>query len=171
MRPLSFLPKEELSDWGNDKIEQLITRYANEAQAKARKNYQENPVKAILIIDAQRTREEWRAVKQLVLNEAYPRTNMAMLWSIIHKYHPGEFPNLSIIIGLALTVPTHTADCERAFSAQNLIKTSKRSKMSESLLDDLLVIQLEGPGVQEFEYEAVLKVWRKIKKRRTENYK
>ena len=47
----------------------------------------------------------------------------------INKYYSSEFPNW---VKLAQIAPVHTADCERGFSAQNIVKTAHRKRLSPS---------------------------------------
>ena len=170
MRPVTFLSHEDLLVWGNEKLEELINKYGKDQQAPPRKNYQEETIKTESIIDPVSTRAEWIAVKQVVVNEGYPRDTMAALWELIRKYHSESFPNLIKLAEIALVAPTHTADCERAFSQQNLIKNSSRNRLSGPVLDDLLVVNLEGPPFQDMDFHEILKVWREVKERRIEKH-
>ena len=48
----------------------------------------------------------------------------------MNENHSDSFPNLKILASIALVVPLHTADVERGFSAQNLVKTNLRDKLT-----------------------------------------
>ena len=84
-------------------------------------------------------------------SEKYPRDNMGTLWSIIYKFHKDSFPNLLKLAAVALTLPIHTADCERGFSLQNNLKNCQRNRLLPERLDTLMVILAEGPPLQEFQ--------------------
>jgi len=60
----------------------------------------------------------------------------------------------------------HTADCERGVSAQNIVKTAHRNRLSPSTVDDMLTIKLEGGDSKDFDFQAALKHWRDAKTRR-----
>ena len=77
-----------------------------------------------------------------------------------------EFPNLVKLAQIGLSAPVHTADCERGFSAQIIVKTAHRNRLSPSTVDDLLTIKLEGGDPKEFDFQAALKHWRDAKTRR-----
>ena len=51
---------------------------------------------------------------------------------------------------LLLVSPIASVPCERAFSAQNLLKTRLRS-LSEGVLESLMRIRLEGPLLKDFD--------------------
>ena len=55
------------------------------------------------------------------------------------------FPTLSKLAQIYITLPPHTADCERGFSKMKLIKTDARNRMGEDSLDSLMRISINGP--------------------------
>ena len=56
-----------------------------------------------------------------------------------------------------LVVPVHTADCERGFSALGRIKTKNRSCLTNQYLKSLLLISLEGPPINKFDFQCCMK--------------
>ena len=85
---------------------------------------------------------------------------MGSLWSIIYKFHKDSFPNLFKLAAVALTLPIHTADCERDFSLQNNLKNCQRNRLQAERLDTLMVISVEGPPLEEFPFERALLKWK-----------
>ena len=63
----------------------------------------------------------------------------------IQWFHGDQFPNILKLAKLAVTLPVHTADVERVFSAQNLICTDLRNRISPETQDMLMRVYLEGP--------------------------
>lgn len=165
MRPIGLLSQSDLEKWGNDKLEVLLNWFGQKQQAPPKANGG-NTVQTDAIINQEATKDEWLKCKELVVAEGYPRDVLAVLWGLIKKFHPDSFPNLLKLAAIALVTPTHTSDCERAFSQQNLIKTSHRNRLSESVLDDLLVVQLEGPNPEEVDFSEFIREWRGVKERR-----
>ena len=162
MRPLSFLSKDELSTWGDEEIETLITHFGKEQTHK----YSDKVSKATPLIEADETKKEWTKVKSLVVNCGYPRDMLSILWGLISKYHKDEFPNLLKLSALAITAPIHTADCERGFSCQNITKTALRNRLSPDRVDDLITISTEGKPLEEYDFEKALTHWREKKHRK-----
>ena len=71
-RRLSFVPRSDLQTWGNQELEVLLTHFdSNPTDGEGR------------FLNSEAARHEWSLVKHLVLQEKYPRDNMATLWSII----------------------------------------------------------------------------------------
>ena len=56
-----------------------------------------------------------------------------------------QFPNLHILLQIALTLPITSCESERSFSQLKLVKTTRRSTMSETTLGGLALI--EGTGI------------------------
>ncbi len=62
-----------------------------------------------------------------------------------------RFPVMMKLVELMLVVSCSTAKVERSFSQLNLIKTPLRQSMSQDLLQDLMIIQMEGPSLADFD--------------------
>ena len=161
MRPISFLSSEELSVWGNDKLQTLIDHFGKELSHKESTS--------VPLLDPAAAKAEWSQIKPLVVDAAYPRDKLSTLWSIIHTYHKDMFPNLLKLAAVALVLPVHTADCERGFSNQNYLKTARRNRLSATRLQSLLTILTEGPAINEFDFQAATNLWKTAKSRRLFN--
>ena len=59
-----------------------------------------------------------------------------------------------------------SADCERGFSALKRIKTRLRNRLSNRILNNLLIISIEGPKLQEFDFEKAADILGAKKNRR-----
>ena len=147
LRGVSFMIAEDLSNYGNNKLLKLLNHYGSD---KA------NVVSGRVIpaaVDPMKTKMEWSLLKDVVKEQQYPTGKLSMLWSCIFKFHPDTFPNLLKLVQLALTLPLQTADVERGFSAQNLIKTAHRYRMEENTVDNLMTISVEGPAVERIDFK------------------
>ncbi len=159
MRNLSFLSKDDLEDYGNDKLGILIDHYGSDRVSRT-------SVKSEAIINPADTRMEWAMVKKVVLEQRYPRDSTSQLWMIIQSNHGETFPNLIRLAQIGLVVPLHTADCERGFSSQNNIHTTKRNRLEPVTLNRLMLIQLEGDDIEHFPFDECVKTWKDQKQRR-----
>ncbi len=70
------------------------------------------------------------------------------------------------IIKIALIVPLSNAQVEKIFSQQNLIKNKLRNKMNINTLNNHLMILLNGPKIEDFDFEKAYEYWRNNKSRR-----
>ena len=89
-------------------------------------------------------RAEWQTAKQLVCDNKYINTSTRVLYKQLYQYHKDALPNLSLLAELVLILPLQTADCERGFSVQIAIITSKRNRLGEESLNTLMPLKCEG---------------------------
>ena len=76
------------------------------------------------------------------------------------------FPAVAEAAERLLVLPVSTADCERGFSKQNLVKTCLRNSMGTKTLDNLMRISIDGPELKDFEFKRAFLNWAKQKSRR-----
>ena len=77
-----------------------------------------------------------------------PYNQMKELWQLLATHHSDELPSLIKLVQIPLLFPLHTADCERAFSAQNLIVTKLRNRLAPEISDKLLRVRMHGKGLK-----------------------
>lgn len=73
---------------------------------------------------------------------------------------------LVLVVSALLILPLTTAPVERGFSKLNLIKTQLRSRIGPKCLNAAMVVSIEGPSLQDFNFEKALKTFKKAKNRR-----
>ena len=76
------------------------------------------------------------------------------------------FPELAKLASIGALIPVSTAECERAFSAMNRIKTDLRNRLKTSTLDCLMRISIEGPCIAQFNFERAADIWGGMHNRR-----
>ena len=71
-----------------------------------------------------------------------------------------------------LALPISAAQCESGFSAQNRIKSFKRSSLAVSTTEGLMRITLEGPSLEDYDPSPAVDRWMNSAKRaRRPDYK
>ena len=76
------------------------------------------------------------------------------------------YPELSKLAQICLIIPVSTVDCERGLSTMALVKMKLRNQMKNSTLNHCLRILIEGPPIEEFDFEKVLNSWKEHGHRR-----
>ena len=72
-----------------------------------------------------------------------------------------EYPALSRLMKLLLKVPLDTSCCERWFSLMNRLKDKYRNRMSDVLLQNLMMICAHGPiHAKDFDMAAAVTKWK-----------
>ena len=111
---------EDLVDFGNDAIDRLINWFA--------------PVLQKAGCEADVIPEEWFSLKVLV-NTSFCDKDYSSLWP-----YKNDFRNVLHLVEIMLVLPMLAAQCERAVSAQNRIKSSLRVGLDSSTLQHLIRI-------------------------------
>lgn len=143
-------PEEYLPGDGEEHIEELIKHY--------------QPV-----VERQATLAEWKTFVNAVQAKAdlKGKDSRELLTALVQQTSLQYiFPNLHKLVVIALVIPMSSADCERGFSALKRIKTRLRNRLSNRILNHLLMISIEGPMLEEFDFEKAADIWGAQKNRR-----
>ncbi|XP_048236880.1 zinc finger protein 862-like [Haliotis rufescens] len=165
MRPVTFLSEEELSEWGNESLDVLLDHFAVDKSHTFKDVSGQKTSVSPAIINREESKKEWTKLKQVVRVQGYPRHSTSALWGLVQQYHSADFPNMLKLASLVLTHPVHTSDCERAFSAQNLVTTPLRNRLSAEHCDRLMRVMIQGPQLTKFNFNSALIEWRGQKER------
>ena len=79
---------------------------------------------------------------------------------------PLVYPYFVKLAQVCLTLPISTADCERAFSTMRRIKSRLRSEMNNNTLNHCMRISIEGPQLQDFDFDSAVRTWSGLRNRR-----
>jgi len=128
---------KDLVDFGNDAIDRLTNWFGPLLQKAG--------------CETGVTAEEWFSLKVLV-NTSFQDKDYTSLWGIMLTKAPykEDFQNVLHLVEIMLVLPISAAQCERAVSAQNRIKSSLRVGLGSSTLQDHIRITAEGPLASEF---------------------
>ena len=104
--------------------------------------------------------EEWFSLKVLV-NTSFRDKDYASLWEtlLIKTPYKDDFENILHLVEILLVQSISAAQCERAISAQNRIKSSIRVNLARSMLEDLIRISAEGPPAAKFDPTPSVNKW------------
>ena len=144
--------KDELLSYGKEKLNSLKALYGAAGMAD---------------IDDDAADSEWEAMKQL-LHSNYRRFTMASVVDTVltDSSFQAMFPQMRKLIAILAILPISTAECERAFSTMNRIKTDLRNRMKTPTLESLMHISITGPPLQDFDFSEAADVWGKMRNRR-----
>ena len=111
--------------------------------------------------------QEWSCFKHLLLAE-FKEMSIEETMSTLsaHSSFSSLYPTLSKLASIALIIPVSTADCERGFSTINRIKTDSRNRLKTETLDKLIRLSVEGPELDQFDFEQAASLWASKSKRR-----
>uniref|UniRef100_A0A8D2BF47 Zinc finger protein 862 n=1 Tax=Sciurus vulgaris TaxID=55149 RepID=A0A8D2BF47_SCIVU len=70
-----------------------------------------------------------------------------------------RFPLLSKLVAVVVCVPISTSCCERGFKAMNRIRTDERTKLSNEVLNMLMMTAVNGVAVTEYDPQPAIQHW------------
>ena len=87
-------------------------------------------------------------------------------WKLFNAADSSKWTNVLALIELLFCFPMANGHVERTFSALKLIKSDRRSCLSEDHLDDLVRIAVDGPPLSQWDARGAVQLWWKAKQRR-----
>ena len=109
---------------------------------------------------------EWELLKVKVYTKDWSSCLKSITWQEINRRYDLDLSNLLPLVDLVLTLPSTSADCERGFSAMKQIKTEHRASLLPSALDDLMMVYINSPTIEDFDPQLSINEWMKSKARR-----
>ena len=73
------------------------------------------------------------------------------------------FPNINVLLTIAMVLPVSTATVELSFSDVKQIKDQLHNRQLPASMFKLMIIAIEGPPLHEVDFDAVLALWKAIK--------
>ncbi|XP_014675746.1 PREDICTED: uncharacterized protein LOC106815752 [Priapulus caudatus] len=135
-----------MATYGDEQIDDLVQHFTN--------------------LDGEAMRREWPVVRQM-LTEMRPATLQHAL-SQLATLHSQTLPNFHKLATISLVLAASSADCERGFSHMRIVKNYMRNRLSESALEALLLLAIEGPPRQEFPFDQAVDRWAAMRQRRVD---
>ena len=106
-------------------------------------------------IDVMRHDDRFSGLENLVdLSVKLVETNRHNVYDLVY-----------LLLKMVLLLPVATASVERAFSGMDFVKTKRRNKMSDTLLDDCLVTFMERDILKDVNEDDVIKTFMAIRNR------
>ena len=88
---------------------------------------------------------------------------LVVWWRLFNAPVASEWLNALTLVELLFSLPSSNGIVERVFSQMKVIKTKKRSLLSNEALDDLLAITSKPVPLKEFSPDAAIDLWWKEK--------
>ena len=82
-----------------------------------------------------------------------------LTWKDINAEFGTNAEHILLLVDLLLTIPGHSAECERGFSLLKTIKTDWRNKLTDEAVTDLIRITLESADIKSFNPDPAIHAW------------
>ena len=117
-------------------------------------------------VSAEKLRKEWESFYYMLQDHYSNAKAIEVMKDLVNEKLNPVYPQLSCLANLALVIPINTADCERAFSTMKRVKTRIRNRLKSVTLYALLRINIQGPSLDEFDFESAVNKWSSITNRK-----
>jgi len=109
-------------------------------------------------VDLNQAQDEWTSLKLNVKTKAGMGQISKTEWSSFTGRRE-DFQNVLTVIDFILTLPSHSADCERGFSLMKRVKNDWRNRLRSDTLTDLMTVVLHSQDIEEFDPMPAVKHW------------
>ena len=113
--------------------------------------------------DPERAREDFLPYK--IHAKSTPLVTLTEFAADLLVNYKDQYPDFAILMAYFMSVPLNSATCERGFSAQNLVKTKLRNRLTEERQNELLRVSLNGPCMAKFDYANSAEKFRAMRNR------
>ncbi len=126
---------DEWNTYGNDELDILIHHYSA------------SPTKSInSFVKSVECHVQWSLLRNKMLDARKQNMNTDDFWADFLNDEPAySFPDIRRLVQLFLVIVLSSVSCERFFSEMNLTKTNSRTRMLTRLLNNFMMIKLNGP--------------------------
>ena len=136
--PTQTVEEDDWDEWntyGNDELDILIHHYSA------------SPTKSInSFVKSVECHVQWSLLRNKMLDARKQNMNTDDFWADFLNDEPAySFPDIRRLVQLFLVIVLSSVSCERFFSEMNLTKTNSRTRMLTRLLNNFMMIKLNGP--------------------------
>ncbi|CAH1264204.1 ZNF862 [Branchiostoma lanceolatum] len=146
---------QEDEDWEEDKLRTIYRHFRRPLE-----------LKGFQLQGALREWDELKTVCRAQLANVRRPPSFKDFWVSMLRREEEEYRNVFQLLRLVLTIPIHTAECERSFSLMNRVKTDWRSCLDPKCLTSLMTIPLSEQSIETFDPEPAISLWWSAGKRR-----
>ena len=83
----------------------------------------------------------------------------AVWWRLFHAPSAAEWANVLTLAELFFSLPASNGKLERLFSQVNVIKSEKRTSLTNAALDDLLMVSTMDTSLKDFNADKAIDLW------------
>ncbi|XP_071166178.1 zinc finger protein 862-like [Mytilus edulis] len=116
------------------------------------------------LMDEETVFQEFNSFK-MVIHKNKDKTTQFILQILMTKYRQ-LYPNLARLAEICMLIPASTADCERGFSVLNRVKTRARNRLSQKVLNNLMMVSTQGPEGKDFNFNRAAELWASLSQRK-----
>ncbi|XP_053384849.1 uncharacterized protein LOC128545857 [Mercenaria mercenaria] len=105
--------------------------------------------------------DEWQILRSLVYKRYATelQSGTLTLEKVLKGLASQKLNNVTRVLDLLGSLPPTSVKNETTFSAMKLIKTKRRGRLNDDTLNDLTVVVLESPDIEQFNPDPAIQYW------------
>ena len=147
---------QQLHKYGTAELEKLLKFYGETTEIA----YEGNVFSTPEDVDKTETRHECKAFKLVIFEEKSLSLKELAILFLRSEAKCVTFPDIKILLTIAMVLPVSTATVEHSFSDMKQIKDRLRNQLLPASMFKLMIIAIEGPPLHEVDFDAVLALWK-----------
>lgn len=80
-------------------------------------------------------------------------------WADVYEEYVEDFPFVLKLVDILISIPPTSVSWETTFSQLKLIRLCKRTKLKSETLNDILILKMESPKVEDFNPDDAIAIW------------
>ena len=142
---------QQLHKYGTAELEKLLKSYGETTEIE----YEGNFFSTVADVDKTETGHEWKAFKLVIFEEKSLSLKELVRLFLRSEAKCVTFPNIKILLTIAMVLLVSTATVERSFSDMKQIKDRLRNRLLPASMFKMMIIAIEGPPLHEVDFDAV----------------
>ena len=141
---------QQLHKYGTAELEKLLEFYGEPTEIGMRETSSQ-----LQQMSKTETSHEWKAFKMVIFEEKSLSLKELATLFLRSEAKCVTFPNIKILLTIAMVLPVSTATVERTFSNMKQIKEQLRNRLLPASMFKLMIIAIEGHPLHEVDFDAV----------------
>ena len=101
---------------------------------------------------------EWKNIMKIVPKYFSPETSAFSVWRSMLRKRKDEFPNISLMVELLLSISGSNSFVERGFSILTLMLTDQRLSTSKEVLEERMIVSANDKNWSDTERQGIIEV-------------
>ncbi|XP_052283054.1 zinc finger protein 862-like isoform X2 [Dreissena polymorpha] len=145
------LTSDEIKDstFGDKEVETLYRQFEDVAFGKSSEG-----------IALEDVLDQWATLRTLIYHRYPFQDRQKLTWvTVMGRMADQQLYAVFTLIDITLALPPTSVKCETSFSAMKLLKNKRRGRLRAGRLNDVMMVKLTSPSINEFDPDLAIKHW------------
>ncbi|XP_052250190.1 uncharacterized protein LOC127871224 isoform X1 [Dreissena polymorpha] len=145
------LTSDEIKDstFGDKEVETLYRQFEDVAFGKSSEG-----------IALEDVLDQWATLRTLIYHRYPFQDRQKLTWvTVMGSMADQQLYAVFTLIDITLALPPTSVKCETSFSAMKLLKNKRRGRLRAGRLNDVMMVKLTSPSINEFDPDLAIKHW------------